>query len=239
MRVYIAAAVLLSFMTLTAAQPQVSSSMPPGRPGTTLTRDTDARTAAALSAVTQCVSLVEALRSGAELPADVLHADGCYVWQQPGVALVPTALWITGQSAPEMWLDSARWSGLLLDLSHFSWDDPASFPTEEQELSGQPRQAQVYLLDAERATSRLADYYADYQSWVDLNDAGEGQSAGQPPDPGAPAFDPFMEVQAAALRADFAVVYLAADGPLEFYLQRAPSGRIGVRHIIYWSYFSA
>jgi hypothetical protein len=235
-----AAAIVLGCLTLNAAEPQGrhdSSTGGPNRkaPGA---KDAPANTMA-LDAATLSVSLTAALLNAAEVPHDVLHPDGCYVWQQPGVALVPTALWRAGQAAPELWLDEARLNSLLLDLAHYSWDEPAAFPTEEQELAGPPRQPQVYLLAAARATSRLSKYYASYQSWVELNNPQDTDSAAPPPGSKVPAFDPFLDVPPGALRVDFAVVYLAADGPLEFYLQSGPSGQLYVRHIFSWSYFSA
>jgi hypothetical protein len=240
MRATIAAtAVMLGLLTLTAATPQVSRRSAPGHPGTTAVGAVPAASEAALQGATLSATFAAALLSAVQPPADVLHPAGCYVWQQPGVALVPTALWREGQSTPELWLDQSRLRGLLLDLSHYSWDAPAPFPSETPELYAQPLPPQVYFLNADRATSRLADYYARYQGWVAANNAGSAESSAPPAAATPPAFNPFMNVAADALHADFAVVYLTADGPLEFYLQYGAAGRLYVRHMISWSYFSA
>lgn len=236
MRALTAAVTALSMLLLSAGGPQVGATANDGRLGAT-TVSAAPRTAS-LDAVAVCVSLTAALEENAPLPAGLLHPDGCYVWQQPGVALVPTALWLANQETPELWLDKTRLGGLLKDLANYSWDDPPAAPREPQEGSA-AIPPQVYLLDAARARARLAGYDANYDSWARLNSADEQEDAPQSEETAAPAFEPFMPVDDAALAVDFAVVYLTADGPLEFYLQRAADGRLYVRHVIHFSYFSA
>lgn len=168
-----------------------------------------------------------------QLEPQRLAAGGCYIWQQPGVALVPTARWEPGAPPPELWLDAARLAGFLNALPELDFAEPPEFPREEDLASGKLPAPAVYALDAGQARHRLVRYIHAYEHWVALNtdpQSGAGSAA---------AAEWILVDEQAAQAVELALVYLDSAGPLEFYFTRDAEGKLQLAHFFNWYFFSA
>lgn len=150
-------------------------------------------------------------------------ADGCYVWQQPGVALVITGQWSAGAPAPELWLDNETLTGLLTAQAGICFTAPFIYPSEaEYGPDGDRIEPVVCLLGADQARQRFQQHYAGYRQWVSLNDGLE-----------------FVEPDLASVDFCQAVVFIHSGGALEFYYTATPDGGLRLTQLFNYSYFSA
>lgn len=176
----------------------------------------------ALQALAGAVSTAYALLEEQAAPQGVIGAEGCVLWQQPGVALVPGAVWLPGRPARELlWLDPQRPAGLLREAHRFIRGEPPA-PREEDYAQGRELPPQVYLLDRGLAHDRLLRYFANYCTWRELG----GDEA-----PAA--------LTKAELLVEAAVIFSSPGGPLEFYFAYDAGGKLRLRHIVSYDYFSA
>lgn len=161
------------------------------------------------------------LLAGADAPRGLLHPDGCVIWSQPGVALTPGTVYVGGAPISEtLAYDPARAQGMLYCLPLASWGQPPA-PREEDYANGTPA-PRAWLLDRTQARERLGRYRKAYDEWR--------KAAGDPLLPAVPKGSAGVE---------FAIVYVGGGGPLELYFQREAGGRLRLRHLIYYDYFSA
>jgi hypothetical protein len=161
------------------------------------------------------------LLNGEEAPAELLHAEGCVIWSQPGVALVAGKVYTGGAPVGDVLpYDRERARGLLYALPGARWGEPPA-PREEDYAGGYPP-PQAWLLERAQARARLGRYNKGYSTWR--------SGAGDPLLGPAPK---------GSLAVDFAIVYIGQGGPLELYFQREQGGRLRLRHVVYYDYFSA
>jgi hypothetical protein len=175
----------------------------------------------AVRAVGVAAALSAALLEDTPFDSALLSSEGCYVWGQPGVALVPETLWTAGTERPGS-LYGAQAAKLLAHLPYADWREPIFQPTEQDGLAGLPAPG-VYLLDAHAATARLARLADGYHTWLAINN---GEL-------------PYPALTDASLSAEFAVVYLDAAGSFELYFQRDAAGSLVLTHIVERAFFSA
>ncbi len=176
----------------------------------------------ALQALACAVSTAYALLEDEPAPEGILDAAGCVLWQQPGVALTPGGCWLPGAPAQAVLLvDPQRLQGLLRQAYRHVWGEPPQ-PDENEYAQGRELPPQVYLLQREPAQARLGRYYANYQVWRELS-----------------ADDSLTGVAESDLLVDAAVVFSSPGGPLEFYFVYDAAGRLRLRHIVTYDYFSA
>lgn len=150
--------------------------------------------------------------------------DGCYIWQQPGVALVITETWQPSAGMPELWLAEGRILDFLQAQADLRFEEPVLHPAEPAGGSDEfSLPAAVYVLDAEQAQRRLDQYLDNLDYWVELN-------------PGMQ----FIIPAAAECQTDCAVVFVDSQGPLEFYFQDGGEhGGLRLIHLIHYDFFSA
>jgi len=184
----------------------------------------------ALEAVCQSVAVAGALLAENPAELDLVHHGGCFIWQQPGVALAVTGVWQEGDE-PKLYYNPAKLEAFFAALPDYcfeepfpDWALPGIFPGE----AGNPDEFEVapaaYLLNGDLAQARLARYYSLY-----LEQAEFFQSA--------PLVWDKQLVEALAV--DYAVVYIDSAGPLEFYFTRDANGKPALQHLILWNFFSA
>jgi len=152
---------------------------------------------------------------------DVLDDEGCYIWQQPGVALTVTAVWRPGES-PQLWYSDDTVLKLLENLPGLTVDEPIIYPPEPVDELDFYIEPQVYVLTADASQRRLATYLEHVKLWAKLN-GGKG----------------FTFPADEAMQTDIAIVYLDSFGPLEFHFQVGASGKLVLRHLITYDFFSA
>lgn len=173
-----------------------------------------------LPAVTTAVHAAAVLLDDSS-QATVLDEAGCFVWQQPGVALVVTNMWLPGKQA-ELLFSPDKALAMLKALPGITPGEPIIHPQEQgnpDEFQLEPR---VYVLDAAASQRRLATYRDNLRTWAGLNEGME-----------------FILPDDAALASDIAIVYLDSGGPLEFHFQVGESGRLVLRHVVSYDFFSA
>jgi hypothetical protein len=175
-----------------------------------------------LDAVACSVAVTASLLAREGLPAELVHPGGCYIWQQPGAALVVRGAWLPGENEPELWYDEGRLYRFLEALPRYSREQPILHPPEELYSNGQELVPTVHLLDAGLARERLLKHYDSYLLWCSFN---EGLDLPQVP--------------AEALQVDGAVVFIDSGGPLEFYYQTTESDELVLTHLFIWDFFSA
>lgn len=147
----------------------------------------------------------------------------CYVWQQPGVALVIHGVWSADGEQPELWLTSERLEQFLAAQRNLGTDAPFVYPGEKgKDVDSFYIEPMVCLLDCWHADYRLMHHLGDYHSWIELNEGME-----------------FIWPEDEALTADFAVVFIDSSGPLEFYFQLDEDGGLRLVHLICYYFFSA
>lgn len=176
----------------------------------------------ALKAVSLSAAVTGALLAVEEAPPGILRDGGCYVWQQPGAALVVNALWREGDAKAPLWYSPDRLHGFLKALGNRKWEAPFLHPGEAGNVDEFYVEPAVYLLTAEQAQFRLNQYKLGYESWISFN---EGMN--------------FIRPSKESLRVDFAVVYLESAGPLEFHFRYDEEGRLRLTHLFLWEFFSA
>lgn len=161
------------------------------------------------------------LADQSEAIADLLGP--CYVWQQPGVALVIGGVWESTGEQPELWLTSERLENFLAAQRNLKTEAPFFRPGEPADGADSFYvEPMVCLLDCWRADYRLTHYIGNYYTWIEMN---EGMEFIEPPDE--------------ALSADCAVVFIDSGGPLEFYFQLNEAGELKLVHLICYDFFSA
>jgi hypothetical protein len=204
----------------------------PGQPTPALAPDklagapTEVPDSLALAALTQSAAAAAALQRPKPAPQWLGHGT-CYVWQQPGVALVITAEWRLVQAPPEGWAGQAKLTAFLAALPHLKRERPPLRVTEaqleqygdESELYIEPA---VYLLDAPAAADRLAMHAGGLAEWAKANAEAES-----------------IEPAPASLTPACAVVYLDGGGPLEFYFTQNADGSLSLAHLVFYEFFSA
>lgn len=165
-------------------------------------------------------AVANALQHERGIPPELAHPDGCYIWQQPGVALSVTGV-TGGADEPVLYYDPAKVGALLDNLPAYQSGNPFIHPPEpgDGEFYTDP---QVWLLDATESRSRLAEYMQGYSYWIELNPEGS-----------------FIVPDAAALETDAALVFIDSGGPVEFHFQRDENGELKLRHVFIWDYFTA
>jgi len=153
--------------------------------------------------------------------ADIV--DGCYIWQQPGVALVATGIWRPAEGDPELWLPDERLRAFLLAQRDLRLEEPFVFPGEPAEgADGLQIEPAVYLLGTDEAQRRLQLYLNNLGTWREMN-------------PGMDFVIPTDE----ARWPDCAVVFIDSSGPLEFYFNADEHGNLQLAHLIHYYFFSA
>jgi hypothetical protein len=174
----------------------------------------------ALDTLARSAAVANALQHESGIPEELAHPDGCYIWQQPGVALSVTGV-TGGPDEPVLYYDAAKQSALLDNLPAYQSGNPFIHPPEpaDGEFFIEP---QVWLLDATESRSRLAEYLQGYSYWIELNPEGS-----------------FIVPDAVSLETDAALVFIDSGGPAEFHFQRDDSGELKLRHVFIWDYFSA
>lgn len=160
----------------------------------------------------------------AEQPADVAAlVDGCCIWQQPGVALVITDVWHPADENPDLWLTAERLQRFLTAQQVLRFEAPFIYPREPEEGSeGLEIEPAVYVLDSEQAAERYQRHFENLQTWIDFNPGME-----------------FILPAAEDTHPDAAVVFIDANGPIEFYFQFAADGETKLTHLIHFDFFSA
>jgi hypothetical protein len=149
--------------------------------------------------------------------------DGCYIWQQPGVALVATGIWHPADGDPELWLPSERLGDFLLAQRDLRLAEPFVFPSEPAEGADSLQiDPAVYLLGADEAQRRLQLYLNNLDTWLGLN-------------PGMELIIP----EDNARWPDCAVVFIDSSGPVEFYFKADDHGDLRLTHLIHYYFFSA
>jgi hypothetical protein len=151
----------------------------------------------------------------------VLDEAGCYVWQQPGAALVVTDIWIDGD-APQIWFAEEKVMQLFEHLPELTVGEPVVYPREPDYVDEFFMEPRVYVLDAEASRRRLATYLSGLETW-----AGYNEGAG------------FIIPEEAGMATDIGIVYIDSGGPLEFHFQVGESGRLVLRHFVTFDFFSA
>jgi hypothetical protein len=156
-------------------------------------------------------------------PEGAAFIDGCYIWQQPGVALVITNVWRSAQEDPSLWLAEERLVDFLIAQRDLRWEEPFIYPREPEEgADGFSIEPAVYLLDAGQATQRLDQHLENLLTWIDFN-------------PGMEFILPVAE----HAQPEAAVVFIDSSGPIEFYFQSDETGMLKLTHLIHFNYFSA
>ena len=98
----------------------------------------------------------------------------CYVWQQPGVALVIHGVWETDGEQPELWLTGERLEQFLAAQRNLRTDAPFVYPGEKgKNVDDFYIEPMVCLLDYWTADYRLMHHLGDYHSWIELNEGME------------------------------------------------------------------
>jgi len=147
---------------------------------------------------------------------------GCYIWQQPGVALTITAQWTLEQPIAELEVLQELGSDFIQAQSNLVSTAPFHYPGEaEYGPDGENTPEQVCLLWAAEAAERYAKHLENYRMWIGFNEGME-----------------FIEPQTAA-GPDAAVVYIHAGGALEFYFAYDQEGNLRLTHLMVYDYFSA
>ncbi|GEM_PF-2107040 len=159
-----------------------------------------------------------------ERPEDICDLLGpCYVWQQPGVALVIHGVWEPDGGQPELWLAPERLMDFLAAQRNLETDAPFVYPGEKgKDVDSFHIEPVVCLLDHWRADYRLTHHLGDYHTWIELNEGME-----------------FIWPAEEDMAADCAVVFIDSSGPLEFYFRLAEDGELRLVHLIHYYFFSA
>lgn len=179
---------------------------------------------AATKALGAANAIAGVLLAGEEMPPELLAEGGCYVWQQPGAALSITHLWMPAEEAPDLWLTEDRLLNFLQAQAYVTWEEPIRNPSEplDYETDYFYLPPEVYMMPAEPAQARLRWHMDGYLMWI-----------------GFIGGDGYFMPEDSDLLADFAVVFLDRDGPMEFYFTFDDDGKPRLTHLIHYSFFSA
>lgn len=173
-----------------------------------------------LEAIALSAAITGTILSKSNPRAGLLLSAGCFVWQQPGVALSITSIWQDGQ-AVELYFNADKFHSFLTAIPDYTKGEPFLHPPEPDDVDGFYIEPQVYLLSGEQSQARLQNYMRGYNIWVELNGGME-----------------FIQPGEEALLTDFAVVFIDSAGPLEFHF-RLEEGKLKLQHLFLWDFFSA
>jgi hypothetical protein len=151
----------------------------------------------------------------------VLDDAGCFVWQQPGVALVVTDVWRPG-GAPEIWFAEEKVTLMFEHLPGLALGEPVIYPGEPEDVDAFHLEPRVFVLTAGASRRRLATYMDNLETWAGYNEGAEFIMPGED-----------------ELATDIGIVYLDSAGPLEFHFQVGEAGRLVLRHLVTFEFFSA
>ena len=154
-----------------------------------------------------------------------LREGTCYLWQQPGVALVITDEWRLKELPPEVWISEAKLQSCF--TANLKCERPPLRITEEYAvqhggMDGLYIEPAMYLLDAPAAQERIGMYADGLAAWAEMNEGME-----------------FIMPSAESLTPSCALVYLDSTGPLEFYFVETAEGELSLAHIVCYDFFSA
>ncbi|HES57798.1 MAG TPA: hypothetical protein ENO21_00025 [Firmicutes bacterium] len=171
-------------------------------------------------------AVAAAVHTGAVMLGDlsqiaVLDDAGCYVWQQPGVALVVTDVWQPG-GAPQIWFAEEKLTMMFEHLPGIAVGEPVIYPGEPEDVDAFHIEPRVFVLSAEVSRRRLATYMDNLETWAGYNEGAEFIMPGED-----------------ELATDIGIVYLDSAGPLEFHFQVGEGGRLVLRHLVTFDFFSA
>lgn len=180
----------------------------------------DAMAEETLMAYALCASAVSTILQGKPGSSSLLGEEGCFIWQQPGAALTVTGIWEAGRES-EIWFSGDRLLGMLEHLPGAAIGVPVLHPPEPEDGEYQCNPA-VFILDAEMSRGRLAEYMEGYVMWIGYNPGVE-----------------FVVPDDSSLETDIALVYVESGGTLEMHFKMGGSGKMLLKHIFLWDYFSA
>lgn len=175
----------------------------------------------ALTAYSESIAFAVAVSEGTEVPAGLLDAAGVVVWQQPGVALVAEFRLTDPVDSASLKYAKNRCAEFLRNAHKLCWAEPVQFPGEPANSDEFYLEPVVYLLEGQAAGLRLERYIQGYEYWLELNPGLE-----------------YVALPNSEREPYFAVVYLDANGPVEFYFDWV-DGQLLLRHFIHFEFFSA